>query len=378
MSHPIKLPGLGLPPIPNDKVHLEVEADLGRCTPGGPSAAKLQNIAASGMDISISQLVAYSGMHFEGAVPGNSALGLEREKIRSAWTMLKDWNPRAVLRRKDGVPKLVLDDRPNPNIKRWISELLGVGAGLTLAKAVFGRPYRFWHPNGHGVMDYVTHGSSGGQLRVEVRGRFNRQGMKAARNDIVRKIKPGSSFENEAGIIFCPRSTPNTRAPDFFVMDPPGKGTPAGPHAQHRSLLRHYAPFFELQGLADVAARLRTIARFNEKAFMAFLREGDPEIARMVWKRTSFFIAGKRFAGTVWSEVPIPFFRPPESEETGYFFWGIDVEVAQCLAEGDLDRVIEMPVDEQYGELGDGRLFLLDDATVLTWFGSMREVLDHP
>ena len=360
-----------LPPIPEDHVRVDIEVDRQRCGTIRPDVdQRLTDFEQHGLNVPISRLIAYSGIHSMGAVTDFWGRGIDVAQIHTTWSELAHCNPGAVPHRRTRKRKLVVDPGPNPRIAAFRSEMLGVGMALYIATRLYELPYRFWHPTGLARWDLEGPARNGGRVKIEARARLNRSGWKRAIQEVHAKFPPGGDFATAAGIIFAPRTTANTRNADVMIVDPEGTERGTGHRDDLRALLLHYAPFFEVQGIRRVSYRLRQLSSASRREFDQYLRSGDAELKSVRFHRTFFRTDAGIFLGTAWQGTGWPpwlahatDFRPA----TGVFYWGLWEAVIQALREGRLEDVSTMGVRETLSRLRSNVFILLSDATALAW-----------
>lgn len=380
LVYPMTLAPSGHPPVPSDVVHFEVEVDAKVC--GWPSdpelGSKLSQLHRTGLELRIGQIVAYAGLHYQDEAQDHWKIGAGRARIQSAWQDLCNWSPDVALRGRDGKPKLVLAERKNARRKGIISEVLGVGVGLGLAIHLYDLPYRFWSPSpGLAPHDFSAPASNGGAIRLEARGRFARNNWEAAKAQVRKKFGQ-TNFTSAVGVIFAPRATPNTRSRDITVMDPDGPGEKES-HARLRALLRHYAPFFRMQGFGEFATRILEIASLAEQEFTEYLQHGDARLRRGVFKRTGFSFRNAEFEGTAYEGIAWPrHLTNFDGSEAGCFYWGLWTNVIEAIREGELESVAEMVVTEEVVRVGNTVYITLADGTALAWAPDLQTLLGMP
>lgn len=218
-----------VPRIPDDVVHLDIEVDRSYCgTPHAVLDKRLTDLEHDGLDVPVARIVAYAAAFFQGSTRDVHNVGLHRAQIIRVWEQLQHWNPRAELRRSRNHYKLVLDNHPNPGDRSFVTELLGVGVGLYVAKQLYQVPLRHWHPTNQGRFDYVAPTTHSGQVSVEVRARFNRTNWLGAVDQVHTKLDStavGRAIDRASGILFAPRTTTDTRSSDVLIIDPEGAGS---------------------------------------------------------------------------------------------------------------------------------------------------------
>jgi hypothetical protein len=139
---------------------------------------------------------------------------------------------------------LVVDEQPNSRLSVTRSEILAFGIGLEVASRIYDIEYALWEGSpGLSLHDIQTFNATGGLIRVELRGRINRQNMTSAVAEVHEKFATGD-FSSAAGVIVFPRTTNGSRSAEIMILDPDGDRPNDRASARLRILLRHYAPFF--------------------------------------------------------------------------------------------------------------------------------------
>jgi hypothetical protein len=377
----ILLRSTALPGIPADRVWFHVEVDLARCAPPSRFAAKLQDLNANGVEESIARLICYSGAFYLDAVADVWGQGLSHARIATAWTSLVHWNPQSV--QFGGRSRLTFAGGHNaPNPQRHASELLGVGAGLLLARHIYDQPLRSWSSLGAGRLDYEALSFDGSStFRAEVRGRFDRKGWARARRQVEDKIPTQSPADSFAGILFAPRTSKSPRAPDFLVVDPEIPGPrELDRRMPMRRVLRKYAPYFAWQGLTEFARRLAELADLNESDFEDYLTRGDDQLRRLRHRafRTSMKIGDIRYFGSAWDGIVWPEHLIGKTADKGTFIDGIAEPILGAFLDGRLHEILELKVEEQIGRDGEYVRVFLDDGRARVWAPTIDQLLEHP
>lgn len=374
----IKLRGTGLPEIPNDKVLFDVEVDMKRCEPPVKVKPRLKDLAEKGFEESIARLICYAGAFYLDGARDIFVQGLSHARVSWAWTTLISSNPHAEF--LDGKRRLRFDAPNAPNVQRHVTELLGVGAGLLLARRIFDRPLRSWAQLGGSRMDFRANSDDNLETyTVEVRARFNRSNWSEAVDDIYKKIPKSSPADAFAGIIFAPRTVGIQRAADFLVVDPriPGERN-IDPLEPYRRILSKYAPYFAWQGFDSFARRLAVLAIADDATFRRYMAQGDEDLRHASSFRTSITIDGTRYYGTAWEDVRWPTAMTGGFVGEGAFIDGIAEPIIEGLRSGHLQDILEMNVIEQVGRDGHYVRVLLDDGRARAWAPTRALLLEHP
>lgn len=392
MSNKLVLAPTGHPAVPPDEVLIEIEVDYSRCQPSiGPVKKALDNLNSSHLNVSISQIIAYAGTHYRGAASDHWGIGIPRAEIQRAWENILSWKPTRQLRTHDKAAKLVLADLNNSRDKALVSEVLAVGVGLIAARHVYDIPYRFWSPTpGLSRTDFKAP-NLGGEVHLEVRGRFDRKHLDSAKNGIYDKFGLTPTISGQLGAIYCPRTTPNVRTADLILIDPDGTSDQYDSHSRLRALLRHYAPFYTKQGYNAFGGRLIDLSESETSIFENYLSAGDDGLRslsgiRNSW-RTSFLLDNYKFIGTSWeaSAVPAPtLFNESEAPyESGVLYWAIWEPIHNALVSGDLESIATaelsnyvLPADRENGKFG--TYIGLEDGTAIAWARKLEELMALP
>lgn len=382
----IVLPGTGLPKVTDANVWFKVKVDVARCGP--PSAgthAALTRIEQDGFLVPISRLVSYSSIFFPHAAD-HWGIGDDRARIANAWARLLNWKPDVT---QDSLerPRFTLDPKVAAmegasGDKRWISELLGVGVGLAVAREVYGVPHRKWHSLGAGRLDYEGRRPDGRSVQVELRGRFERQNWQSAVRQVHEKISAGAPVDERAGILFAPRTNVGHRTEEILIVDPEGEDpTVPDPHRHERALLLHYRDVFLTQASRDVAERLRSLAELPGPLFERFLQNGDRVLHLLTSRLDAITVLGRTFLGTVIGPIEPPAFLRSEPNDGGPAVLSdlVLADVVGALVRGDLGVILSMVGDEgvvrEEGLTG----YLSDDGRLLLWTsGERRPREGHP
>lgn len=388
MSYPINFGPVTVPSIPIDNVKIEVELDLSlACSPS--LINRLSAIQTNGITVPISQIIAFSALHFQDAIDDFYGIGITRSAIKLAWENIASWRPRAVLRARDSVSKLTFDQRANSRVQALVTELIGVGVGVIAASHVFQIPFQFWHPTPKlGPTDFCAPGL-GGEVHVECRGRFGRGGWQEAKEQVYKKFFKPNSFSSQLGTLVSLNNTPNTRSPDLVLIDPPGEGLLQNKFHLHRAMLRHYAPFFAGQRKFEFANRLHVISEFSDSDFERYLSEGDETLYRLRgWGsgRTSFTLGNVKFWGTAWEADSLPFNvfigdSQDTTQTSGYAIFGLANSIILCLAKGELENLIDAQITpwQKRDEVAMSfAYYVFEDGTAIAWAPSIEALLELP
>jgi len=367
-----------LPPIPSDEVWFEVQVDFKRCSSPALVKTNLNNLQQNGLTQSIAKLIICTSSFYLGY---NSNL---RGRLNDVWTYLSKLNPRPT--QYKGRNRLLFSKVCAQRPMAHVSEILGAGAGLLIARHIYNRPLRAWQPkSGNNPLDYYSLSANGScRIEIEVRGRFDRNNWTKARDQIVKKIpaqtsKSGSSAISYAGIIFAPRTTKNPRKPDFLVVDPEIPGHPSeNSLLPLRLILRKYAPYFVWQGFTKFAQRLIEISKLQDNEFANFLEHGDDQLRRFNSFRTSMHINGIRYFGTVWDGILWPEFLTGVEISKGAFIDGLAEPIIDAMRTGKIKEILFLNIEEHVGREDGYVRVLLDDGRARAWAPSIDKLLKHP
>ncbi|MDD4891213.1 MAG: hypothetical protein PHU85_14930 [Phycisphaerae bacterium] len=341
----------------------------------------MADLRQNGIYLSIGQLAGLSAIWYRGAI-ASSVVGAEQAQLKAAWVELSNWNLRQEYGR-DGIPRLVVDKQANAGAQTKRSELLGIGVGLAVGMKLYDIDYPSWdvtHRNErHDLFAY--HPASHRLVKVEAKGRYMRQNLKAAITQVYRKFAV-ADFAHAAGVVFAPRHTPNPRTADIVLIDPTGNHEPNDQYVVPRALLSHYTPFFRRQGriFDRFAARLQEIRTFDHRRFLAYLREGDAVLADLAATRsagrTTVRVRGHLFRGTAWEGFVWPAHLTGLGQRLheGVFYWGLWEEVINALIQGKLHDVLNMRVRPCVSRLGNKALVVLPDGSALAWAPNPNEL----
>ena len=388
MSYPINFGPITVPSIPIDDVKIEVELDLSlACSPN--LVNRLSAIQSNGITVPISKIVAFSALHFHGAVYDFHKIGLNRSAIKLAWEDIASWRPRAVIRSRGKTSKLTFVQMGNSRVQALVTEIVGVGVGLVAASHVFQIPFRLWYPTPKlGPTDFCAPYLDG-EVHLECRGRFQRGGWENAKQQVYKKFLGPNSYHSQLGTLFSLNTTPNSRKPDLVLIDPPGEVLVLDRFHAYRAILKHYAPFFGAQGKFEFANRLQIVSEFDNYDFEKYLSEGDESLYRMRgWGsgRTSFTLGSVKFWGTAWKADSLPFNvfygdNPDAKQKSGYAFFGLAKSIILCLAKGELENLVDAQITpwQQRDEVAmSSAYYVFEDGTAIAWAPSIEALLELP
>lgn len=183
-------------PVPIATLHFNVEVDRSRCTTTSPEIeTRLTALDAAGLSMTVLEILVRAGMHFAGGE------GFEVAQIRKAWDFLMDWNLHAEVHALTPTRTVVVvDEQPNSRLSATRSEILAFGIGLEVASRIYDIEYAMREGStGLSLHNIQTFNATGGLIRVELRGRINRQNMTSAVAEAHQKFATGS-FSSEAGV----------------------------------------------------------------------------------------------------------------------------------------------------------------------------------
>lgn len=362
-----------IPNPPEQIVYFQVKVNRDNC---GDITAKteilLKHLETNGFEISLLELIGTAGAHFRDGAVDFSGHGSMAAEIQRAWDNLTHCQLRAVYNKKPGKNRLVVTKLPNnPRADALAAEILAVGVGLSIAIRFYDIPLQSWFPTGLAPTDFAAYDSGDNLIKVEVRGRFERNHWKAAIEKTQYKLKNEKDFDKALGVLFAPRTSASTRAADIEIIDPIGEHMNVQKYSQLRSVLCHYAPFFERQNYGEFAARLRELSTIDDAIFAQYLDRGDPVLGdqNIRTHRTFFRYAYHRFEGTAWegTEWPTALTGVEIPGNKGCFYWALWDEVTRALKEGRLKDIAEMKIPFQTFRHEGRVLVLLQDATALVW-----------
>jgi hypothetical protein len=362
-----------VPNPPEDVVYFSVSINREQCdNVAAEMAARLDDLEVSGFEISLTELIATAGAHFRDGAIDFSGYGKEQAEIQRAWDNLAHCQPRAVYNKKLNKNRFVVTKSVNnPRADGLAAEILAVGVGLAVATRFYSIPLQGWSPTGLAPTDFEAYDSDGNLIKVEVRGRFARKNWKTAIEKTQQKLKDEKDFNKAMGVLFAPRESAMTNASDIEIIDPSGDYMNTREYPQLRSILCHYAPFFERQNYSEFAARLRELSDAEDASFARYLNEGDIVLGdkNIQTHRTFFRYAGHRFEGTAWAGTawPTALTGVEIPDNKGCFYWALWEEVTRALREGRLRDIAEMRVPFQTVRHHGRVLVLLQDGMALVW-----------
>jgi hypothetical protein len=240
-----------------------------RCKPP-PAIARLHG---KSFRIPLPELVARGALHFGGAA--RRSLDVESQKQaeqRRVWTRLIEVDPRVV--KINGLDRLVINRPPTPDELGAATELLAEAIAFSVAERALSVPLAaFARQNFTSTVrhDYDVQ-TPRGVVRLEVRGRFRRQGRLEAIDGLDEKFSSTRDFRQGIGILAYPTDSSRRTTADVEILDPEGTGARRSPRDESRALLRHFA--LSLAGtLPDAAARLGIAADSADAELDVLLEE---------------------------------------------------------------------------------------------------------
>jgi hypothetical protein len=368
---------------PADAVRPTVEVDRSRCQATDEVVdSRLRQLEASGLDTTVYELIAYSSIFFAGAALDHGH-GTAQAELRAACELMDGWGLKAVRHATEQRPVLVVTGSGNSRADAQRSEVLATGVALRTARSIYPEiPYAAWRPSpGLAPHDLQAFTADQQPIRIEARGRMDRAGVTKAVAQVYDKFSAATAdFARAAGVIFCPRTGNAPRKADVLIVDPDGDAMANRQHEQLRSIVAHYAPFFQAQGgvVERFGARLRELADAPDTDFAAYLAAGDPILNDPVnWVgRVSFRRGGATFKGTAWEGVAWPAgltgIEPPAGG--GYFYWGLWTEVIDALRRGQVAALGRLQVKRCVVKRPDRLFILLEDGAALAWVPSERDL----
>ncbi len=371
------------PSVPESTVRLRVDVDESTCATSPDIDRKLAGYKLSGFNVPISRIVAYAGIHYDGEAQDYWDIGQARAQIQSAWQDICNWEPRRELD-SNGIGRLAFSQCVNSRRQANFSEVIAVGAGLAVGAIFYDLPYRFWRPTpGLSPYDFRAPGPNGSEIQLEVRGRFDGQGIAQAKQQVRAKFGASANLAHQLGVIFTPHTEVDSTAVDVILVDPESDGAvDMASHRELRALLHHYAPFFARQNFGDFAKRLTELAEATDPEFAVYLAQGDTTLRNASVKRTTFRFDAAEFVGTAFDGIAWPRALAPVSTDidfsTGAFYWGVWIAIVDALRNGHLRDLADMKVTA--GTFVQGRCvyILLDDGTALAWAPTREELFNMP
>ncbi len=354
-------------------VYFQVDVNQENCdSVSADTQSRLNLLEQEGFSLSFAELIGTAAAHFRGAAIDLSGVGSQQAEAQRAWDNLAHCNPRPAYNSKLDKNRLIVTKSVNnPRADALYAEILAVGVGLSIAIDFYDIPLQSWFPTGLAPTDFAAYDSDGNLIKVEVRGRFARNNWKAAIEKTQHKLKNEKDFNKAIGVLFAPRESAVTGAADIEIIDPVGEYMNPQKYLQLRSILCHYAPFFERQNYDDFSARLRELSTIDDTSFAQYLDKGDPVLGdkNIRTHRTFFRYASHRFEGTAWegTEWPTALTGVEIPDSKGCFYWALWDEVTRALKEGRLKDIAEMKVPFQTFRHEGRVLVLLQDATALVW-----------
>jgi hypothetical protein len=384
MCGSLHLAPTGHPQVPDDIVNLTVDVDTSHC--GTPISQTVQDVLAQyqqhGIQVPVSRIVAYSGIHYRGEAVDHWNIGSGRAEMQNAWQDINNRNPHCITD-SQGNLRLLFDSSTNSRRQANFTETVGVGVGLFIATRFFNTPYRYWSPTpALSRYDYRAFPGSHMEFQLEARGRFAGN-LGSAKSDVWDKFGQNANLSRQLAVIFCPRENLNSSHTDVILLDPTKNGAKNNTEYQnYRSILKHYCYFFARQNFHAFANRLYAIAQSNNDDFLAYLKVGDDKLRKSLAKRVTFEVSNYSFQGTAWKGFAWPFYLSRKLKQfdfsTGFFYWGIWNSVIEYLREGRIPELEEMITFEQIEVVGKRIYMVLDDATALAWAPTIKDLLEMP
>jgi hypothetical protein len=384
MCGSLHLAPTGHPQVPDDVVTLSVSVDYLHCGPCPDANIQqyLSNYQQNGIQVPISRIVAYSGIHYRNEAIDHWNIGSGRAEMQNAWQDISNWQP-YFQTDSNGISRLVFVRPQNSRRQANFTETVGVGVGLFIATRFFNTPYRFWSPTpGLSRYDYRAFPGSHMEYQLEARGRFAGN-LGNAKTEVWEKFGQNASLSRQLAVIFCPRENLNSSHTDVILLDPIKNDVMNNTeYKNYRSILKHYSYFFARQNFHAFSNRLYEIARSNDEIFSVYLKLGDDELRKSLAKRVTFEVSNYNFQGTAWKGFAWPFYLSRKLKQfdfsTGFFYWGIWNSVIEYLREGRIPEIVEMTTFEQIEVAGKRIYMVLDDATALAWAPTMKDLLEMP
>ena len=227
----------------------------------------MTGLISSGCELCLGPMVIEAGRHYADSI--NLDVFPESHTPRQAAAELA-WQQIAMLRPEVKNRRLVVKLNVDPDIRRTTSELLGVGASLSLldkAGAIDARTIEKMSAR----FDYEARDRDGnGPVSIEAKGTFESSSTQNHRESFVGKLKAlmetGAirGYSRAIGAIFSTWSTEAPDGVDFELMDPPGTGAGGADEAM-RAIIRFYARRFdEVTGLYKAADSLWKLAHYED------------------------------------------------------------------------------------------------------------------
>jgi hypothetical protein len=316
----------------------------------------------------------------------------EDARRRKTWDLLESWEPRVVGPRR----RLIVAEAQGESTKS-VSELLGEAITLSVAYRVMGVPFRYWNKRtyGAGVRHDFDATTTRGKVHAEARGRYQANNQPNAvkgaldKFDELAKTFPRTYYRMLAVVYNLRTSPDDISLPvdyDVLVVDPEDIGGPGSKTDRWRALARHYAEFFEFQGMRQVSSALRELARASNQELLLRVRERASLAALPTrrgpspWGRSTVNVAGREYRGTFWDQAAVPWVLASASPDARSqpVFWGLDSEVIRALAFSDLPALDEMSAVAWDGELDGYSYSHADSGSLFACSLSGRAMMDHP
>jgi|GEM_PF-5603772 len=264
--------------------------------------------------------------------------------------------------------KLWLAKLPDPDIRRWCSELFGVGAGIALLEEggvvdmrLVRKPEPLKGSKAAPIFDFIgrVH-AHGAPVNLEFKGTLDGVSTGKHRSSFKKKLRNSGGlgagsrgYGIAIGVIFKGWTSADKRDCDFEVMDP---GEPRPPEEERavRELLEYYAARYDDGvGMPVAAERLRKLARhpdlFSSEAVVRAAVGADIQIERR-FSRAALTLEDERASQTYWGgfwrtdSVPFPQVEVGGSKPADYpdAYVGIDCRVIREVRKRDFRRLLEL------------------------------------
>jgi len=367
--------------IPDNRVNLNVEVDLSACDRMPQRlVASFQDVERAGIQTSISEIVSYAGIHFEGA----SDTSDPQAPVRMAWNDLSAWEYRT-WSEDNSRSRLFVSPPANDSVHNRGTELLATGVGLIAATRIYQSSLPVWHrTTGLAPFDYTAQSSlAGGKVAAEVRGRMDGHGWARAIEQSREKLTQASELNlvSAAAILYAPRQRPSRNETDVLIIDPALGGDGIDLFDMYRGVLQHYIPFFDRQAFeaashAPIRAfvkRMRELVASSDTEFAEYLRSGDRLLRQLRPWLASFRYLDYEFRGTAWSGLTLPGNLIDEFDlelgipRTGDYYWTLWSDVITSIQRGRLSDLVLMQVPFVHATIMDRVFVLLPDGIAIAW-----------
>ncbi|BDU71565.1 hypothetical protein METEAL_07390 [Mesoterricola silvestris] len=360
----------------------------------------VQNLTANGTRMNLESIVIQAGRHFSDSLHMEVFSGSatrRQEATKLAWILISMLGPRVV------DDRLVVEALTDPDVRRFATEIIGVGVSLELlrqegiidARTVRKQSHRF---------DFEANGCNGaGKILIEAKGTTKLASIDKHRTSFCGKLnslglfKRGSNrgYSRAIGIVFSTWTSAEDRKYDIELLDPEWTPEPKFEEAIRKIIQYYSRRLDETAGLMEGAKLLWTLSEserlFNPDSSLHDVFGHPRHEGKFLspFRRSKFTFKVGDIKTTYWGSfwdggaVPCPLDLDARlKNEIRYAYTGIDKNIFNFIRDRKFEELLNYHLRDQLLQVNseDGlKAFFVtsSDGVIQGWMNKIPEDLEY-